>query len=225
MPTCPGGSSITNLWNWRGRLKFGKKLIQGQMVVVKEEVRLQIVGVARRIFTRNGFRKATMEEIASASSMGKSSIYYYFKSKEEIFRAVVEFEARMLKDRLSRIIGKNNSPRERLKAYILLRLHHVRTLENFYSALNAEALSHMGFILEIRRNFEIEEQELVREILDEGMAQGIFQLGSSKIGAIAISTMMKGLELPLLLDKAHKTDREELMEDLIRVLLYGILKR
>ena len=195
------------------------------MVVVKEEVRIYIVGVARRIFTRYGFRKATMEEIASTSRMGKSSIYYYFKSKEEIFRAVVEFEAQMLKERLSRIIGKNNSPPERLKAYILFRLHHVRTLENFYAALNEETLSHMGFILDIRRTFEIEEQQLVGEILEDGMKQGVFQLSSSKIGAIAISTMMKGLELPLLLDEAHKTDREELMEDLIRVLLYGILKR
>jgi AcrR family transcriptional regulator len=195
------------------------------MVVVKEEVRIHIVGVARRIFTRYGFRKATMEEIASTSQMGKSSIYYYFKSKEEIFRAVVEFEARMLKERLSRIISKNNSPPERLKAYILFRLHHVRTLENFYAALNEETLSHMNFILDIRRNFEIEEQLLVGEILEDGMKQGVFQLSSSKIGAIAISTMMKGLELPLLLDEAHKTDREELMEDLIRVLLYGILKR
>ncbi|MCK5693586.1 MAG: TetR/AcrR family transcriptional regulator [Bacteroidales bacterium] len=195
------------------------------MVVIKEKVRTHIVGIARRIFTRYGFRKTTMEEIASASQMGKSSVYYYFKSKEDIFRAVVEFEAIMLKERLNRIISKDNSPTERLKAYILFRLHHVRTLENFYAALNEETLSHMGFILEIRRNFEIKEQELVSKILEEGMEQGVFQLSSSKIGAIAISTMMKGLEVPLLLDEAHKTDREELLDDLIRVLLYGILKR
>ena len=138
---------------------------------------------------------------------------------------MVEFEARMLQEQLSQIISKSNLPPDRLKAYILFRLHHVRTLENFYAALNEDALSHMDFILEIRRNFEIEEQELVGEILEDGMKQDFFQLGSSKIGAIAISTMMKGLELPLLLDEAHKTDREELLEDLIRVLLYGILKR
>lgn len=195
------------------------------MVVVKEEVRTHIVGVARRIFTRYGFRKTTMEEIAGTSQMGKSSVYYYFKSKEEIFRAVVELEARVLKERLSRIISKSNTPPERLKAYILFRLHHTRTLENFYAALNEEALSHMGFILEIRRNFEKEEQELVSKILLDGMNQGVFQMSSAEIGAIAISTMMKGLELPLILDEAHKTDREELMEDLIRVLLYGLLKR
>lgn len=195
------------------------------MVVVKEEVRIHIVGIARRIFARYGFRKTTMDEIASASQMGKSSIYYYFKSKEEIFRAVVEFEARMLKERLGRVIDKINSPPERLEAYILFRLQIVKTLENFYAALNEETLSQMVFILEIRRNFEIEEQELVSKILEDGMEQDIFQLSSSKIGAIAISTMMKGLEVPLLLDEAHKTDREELLEDLIRVLLYGILKR
>ncbi len=195
------------------------------MVVIKEEIRTHIVGIARRIFTRYGFRKTTMEEIARASQMGKSSIYYYFKSKEDIFCAVVEFEAIMLKERLNRIINKDNSPSERLKAYILFRLHHVRTLENFYAALNEESLSHMGFILEIRRNFEVEEQELVSKILEDGMEQEVFQLSSSKIGAIAISTMMKGLELPLLLDQEHKMDREELMEDLIRVLLNGILKR
>ena len=141
------------------------------MVVVKAEVRTHIVVVARKIFTRFGLRKTTMEEIASNSRMGKSSVYYYFKSKEDIFRAVVELEAQVLKERLSRIISKNNSPLERLKAYILFRLHHTRTLENFYAALNEEALSHMEFILEIRRNFEIEEQELVSEILLDGMKQ------------------------------------------------------
>ena len=195
------------------------------MGVVKEEVRTHIVGIARKIFTRNGFRKTTMEEIAHASKKGKSSIYYYFKSKEEIFQAVVEHEAGVLKERLRRIIKKSDSPTDRLRAYILFRLHYVKTLENFYAALNEETLSQLGFILDIRRNFEIEEQLLVSTILEEGMEQGVFQLSSSKIGAIAISTMMKGLELPLLLSEAHKTDREDIMDDLIRVLFYGILKR
>jgi len=195
------------------------------MVVVKKEVRTFIVGIARRVFTRNGFRKTTMEEIAKASKKGKSSIYYYFASKEEIFQAVVEYEAGVLKERLRRVIKKSDTPTDRLKAYILFRLHYVKTLENFYAALNEESLSHLGFILDIRRNFEIEEQQLVSAILEEGMEQGAFQRSSSKIGAIAISNMMKGLEQPLLLSEVHRTDREELMEDLIRVLFYGILKR
>lgn len=195
------------------------------MVVVKEEVRAHIVGVACKIFTRYGFRKTTMEEIASATRKGKSSIYYYFKSKEEIFRAVVEKEAEELKMQLDETIRQDDTPIDKLKTYILFRLHHVRTLKNFYAALNDEYLSHMDFILEIRKLFDREEQKVVKEILEEGMHQGIFQVVSSEIGAIAIATMMKGLELPLLLSDEHKTDREKLLDDLIRVLFYGILKR
>lgn len=195
------------------------------MVVVKQEVRDNIVAVACKIFTRHGFKKTTMDEIAAACHKGKSSIYYYFKSKEEIFRAVVEREAEELRERLDRTIRKDDQAEDRLKAYILFRLHHVRTVENFYAALNEDSLSYMDFILQIRRNFDVEERRLVREILEDGMRRGSFQINSSEIGAIAISTMMKGLELPLLLNEEHKTDREELMEDLIRVLFYGIIKR
>jgi len=195
------------------------------MVVVKAEVRGHIVRVARRIFTRHGFRKATMEEIADQSGMGKSSLYYYFSSKEKIFQAVVEKEARALKIRLDRIIHSKDSAEDKLKAYMLFRLHNLRTLQNFYAALNEESLVHMGFILDIRKNFEKDEQQVVRKILEDGMKEEAFQLTSSKIGAIAISTMMKGLELPLLLSEDHKADREELLEDMIRVLLFGIVKR
>lgn len=195
------------------------------MVVVKEEVRDYIVNVACKIFNRHGFKKTTMDEIAVACHKGKSSIYYYFRSKEDIFRAVVEREAEELKERLDRTIRKDDQAIDRLKAYILFRLHRVRSLENFYAALNEDSLSHMDFILEIRRNFDMEERQLVREILDDGMRNGSFHISSSEIGAIAISTMMKGLELPLLLSEEHKADREELLEDLIRVLFYGIIKR
>lgn len=195
------------------------------MVVVKEEVRTYIVGVARKIFTRYGFRKTTMEQIAAATHKGKSSIYYYFQSKEEIFRAVVEKEADELSVQLDNAIQKDNSPIDKLKTYMLFRLHHVRKVGNFYAALNEEDLSHMDFILEIRRQFDMEERLMVKEILEEGMQIEMFQVVSSEIGAIAIAAMMKGLELPLLLSHEHKTDREELLDDLIRILFYGIVKR
>ncbi len=195
------------------------------MVVVKSEVRAQIVDVATKIFTRYGFRKTTMEEIASASGKGKSSIYYYFPSKEEIFKAVVEKEASELKEHLDKTIHADAPPIDKLKTYILFRLHHVRTVGNFYAAMNEESLSHLDFILEIRKNFDQNELQVVKGILEEGMAEGSFQINNPEIGAIAIATMMKGLELPLLLSDDHKTDRGELLDDLIRVLFYGIVKR
>ncbi|PID91395.1 MAG: TetR family transcriptional regulator [Bacteroidetes bacterium] len=195
------------------------------MVVVKAEVRSQIIDVARKIFTRYGFRKTTMEEIAIATGKGKSSIYYYFPGKEDIFRAVVEREVSELRQHLAFSIGKDERPDAKLKAYMLFRLHHVRTLSNFYAALNEEDLSHLDFILDIRQKFEEEERKILRSILAEGMQRGQFQIKSAEIGAVAISTMMKGLELPLFLSADYKGERELVLDDVIRVLFSGILKR
>lgn len=195
------------------------------MVVVKSKVREQIVAVARKVFTRNGYKKTTMDQIAGATGMGKSSIYYYFPGKEEIFKAVVLKEAQELKKRLDQTIGTDDPPLEKLKAYILFRLNHVRTLGNFYAALSEESLGQLDFIHKIRRKFEQDELDILTGILEDGVGQGSFQLGSSRIGAMAIMTMMKGLELPFLLDERYRTNRREQLDDLVRVLLYGIVRR
>ncbi len=88
----------------------------------KDEVKEAIVNVARHIFSRFGFRKTTMDEIAIASRKGKSSIYYYFASKEEIFQAVVEKEASILKQELKKAINEADSPAQKLKAHVLVRI-------------------------------------------------------------------------------------------------------
>ena len=60
-------------------------------------MRENIVSAATEVFSRYGFKKTSMEDIARALRMGKSSIYYYFKGKEEIFQAVVDREANLLR--------------------------------------------------------------------------------------------------------------------------------
>ncbi len=195
------------------------------MVVVKDEVRAQIVSIASKIFSRYGFKKTTMEEIAVASRKGKSSIYYYFKSKEDIFNAVVEKEAEELGEEMIQTLNACTSPMEKLKAYVLFRLHNVRTMANFHSALKQEYFSQMDFIIKIRKQFDKDELMIVRGILESGIREGAFMINDPEIGAIAISTMMKGLEVPLFLNKDKKEDREKLVEDLIKVIFYGLIKR
>jgi len=97
----------------------------------KDEVKEAIVNVARHIFSRFGFKKTTMDEIAIASRKGKSSIYYYFASKEEIFQAVVEKEAEILKQELIKAINETDSPAHKLKMHVLIRMRTMGKL-GFY---------------------------------------------------------------------------------------------
>ena len=97
-------------------------------MVDKDEFRKKIIISAGQIFSRYGFRKTTMDELAKALKMGKSSIYYYFKSKEEIFEAVILSEANMLRNELTKAIKSVDSPIDKVKNYVFVRM---KTLKNF----------------------------------------------------------------------------------------------
>ena len=55
----------------------------------KDTVREEILTVAQDIFSRYGYKKTTLDDIAQAIRKGKSSLYYYFSSKEDLFQAVI----------------------------------------------------------------------------------------------------------------------------------------
>jgi AcrR family transcriptional regulator len=195
------------------------------MVVVKSEIRTEIIGIARKVFARFGYKNATMEEIARLSKMGKSSVYYYFRSKEEIFEIVVVREAQELKRQLEKVVNSGKKPLDRLKDYFMFRLYHVKTVSNFYSVLREDSFEQMKFVKRIRSKFEDEEYKMVYDILNRGIKEGDFVINNPDIGTIAFTTMLKGLEIPLFLNKYSRSEKEVLMDDLIQVVFYGLIKR
>jgi AcrR family transcriptional regulator len=194
------------------------------MVVLKEDIRDQIVDTARGIFTRFGFRKTTMDEIARAMLMGKSSIYYYFTSKEEIFRAVVEKESQTLKEELINAINRTDDPREKLRNYVLTRMKVMKNVANFYDALKNEYLNHLDFVNKVREKYDRQEIKIVKEILEEGTQKKIFRIEDPELASIAIVTALKGLEIPLFWAKASK-NFEKRTNGLLGVLFNGILMK
>lgn len=190
----------------------------------KDEARAKIIEIARDIFTHFGFKKTTMEEIANASRKGKSSIYYYFESKEEVFRAVVEKEAEELKAELVQKVLIIDDPIERLKEYISFRMKKLKQLSNFYAALKSDYLSHLEFIEKIRKTYDADEVRVVKQILEDGVRREKFLVEDPGLSAIAIVTAMKGLEVPLLISNSN-VNVDERINHLIDFLFYGIVKR
>ncbi len=190
----------------------------------RDEVKEAIVNVARHIFSRFGFKKTTMDEIAVASRKGKSSIYYYFASKEEIFQAVVEKEAEILKQELLKAINETDSPEQKLKMHVLVRMRSMEKLANFYSAIKDDFLGHLDFINKIRRKYDQEEIQMMENILAEGVKDGIFEIEDTSLAAIAIVTAMKGMEIPLFWGVEEK-DIETRLDHLIHILFHGVMKR
>lgn len=194
------------------------------MSVDKNDIRDQIIEASRTVFEKFGYKKATMDEIAHLLGKGKSSIYYYFKSKEEIYQAVLEFEAEYLRQEVLKSISRLNNSAEKLKAYVLTRMKTFKKVSNFYSVIQSEAYSHLDFIDKIRNKHDIKEIRLLQDILDEGVSLGDFRIEDTELAAIAIFTALKGIEVPMFWSSKRKYAEDQL-EGLLNVLFYGIMKK
>ena len=193
-------------------------------MVNKEEFRKKVIIAAGQIFSRYGFRKTTMDEIAKALKMGKSSIYYYFESKEEIFVAVVLYEANILRNELTTAIKSVESPVDKMKNYVFVRMKAFEKLSNYYNAIFDKNLDHFEFIENIRARYDREELAMLRLLIWHGSRKKIFKVANSEYTALAIQTTLKGLEVPLFWMK-KEVNIENRLNAILDVLFNGILRK
>jgi AcrR family transcriptional regulator len=193
-------------------------------MIDKEEHRKKIIITAGQIFSRFGFKKTTMDEVAKAVKMGKSSIYYYFESKEEIFEAVVLYEANVLRSELTTAIKSVESPTGKMEKYIFVRMKTFEKLANYYNAIFDKNLDHYDFIEKIREKYDREEIAILRLLLYDGVRKKVFDVENSEYTALAIQTTLKGLEVPLFWKK-REVDIDHRLNAILRVLFYGIVKK
>ena len=193
-------------------------------MINKEEFRKKVIISAGQIFSRYGFKKTTMDEIARALKMGKSSIYYYFKSKEEIFEAVVLYEANILRNELTRSIKSVESPVDKMRNYVFVRMKSFEKLSNYYNAIFDKNLDHFDFIEKIRSKYDREELAILRLILYHGARKKVFNVVNSEYTALAVQTSLKGLEVPLFWKK-REVNIEDRLNGILEVLFNGILRK
>ncbi len=192
---------------------------------MKDNPKKQIITqVAQIIFSKHGLLETTVDEIAKAARMGKASLYHYFKSKEEIFKEVIEQENKFLKEKIREAVNKETTPQKKMKIYISKKMEHLKDLVNINSALKDEYLEHYAFIERIRENNSREELFTIREILQDGEDKGIFEINDIELTAFAIASALKGLEYPWSINISFP-EIESNINKLLEILFHGIEKR
>jgi AcrR family transcriptional regulator len=190
----------------------------------KDEKREQIITAAGIVFGRHGFKETRMEKVAEEAGMGKSSLYYYFLSKEELFEAVVEREAEHLKHEIILATKDITDPYKKMKLYVISRMKAFKKSINLYTAVKTNYLDHLPFIDKVRAKYDKEELKMVESILKEGVRTNQFKLVNTELATIAIVTAIKGLEYTIIIRESH-FKMEQQVEQLLMFLFYGIVKR
>ena len=161
-----------------------------------QKTRAKLVDVARQLFAKKGVEDTTMNDIAVASRKGRRTLYTYFKSKEQIYMAVVESELEMLSDRLKEAAGKTMSPDKKILELIMTHLDTIKMVVYRNGTLRASFFRDIWRVEAVRKHFDQNEIVLFRRILEEGKMQGYFDIDNVDITADILHYCIKGIEVP-----------------------------
>ena len=147
------------------------------------KTRDRLIEVAHRLFLLKGVENTTMRDIADASDKGRRTLYTYFKSKGDIFDAVIKREGDAYLKMLEEISSSTDSSAEKLEKYIMKRFEVLEIMENhhnsFFDWLRNGFRSNLkrDILTSIRRKDSI----ILNNIITEGIQNGEFdsELGYS----------------------------------------------
>lgn len=185
-----------------------------------------IVEEARQLFARKGLTNTTMNDIAQAAHKGRRTIYTYFNNKHDIYWAVITSEMNRLHDKLEAVVNKDLSPNEKLEAYIDARLEGIREIVLRNGSLRAEFFRDITEVERARKKVSSGEIDMLRRILDEGVAKGKFIVHNSLATATILHCAFKGLEVPYINNHFSEVgvERNRIRCLITDFMLYGIMR-
>jgi AcrR family transcriptional regulator len=184
-----------------------------------------IINVANRLFSRFGFHKTSMDEIAKIARKAKGSIYYHFASKEDLFREVIIKEMNNLKNQLTKIFTNPElSAYEKLNKYFIKRMEVLNNAANYHETLKADFFEHFHFVDDLRTDLDRWEKENIMKIINQGINSGEFVLDiKTDVVADIFLMVLKGLEIPFFLQNKYE-EYSPHFEGLIQIFNKGVSK-
>lgn len=164
------------------------------MTVLK--TRAKLVDVARQLFAKKGVEDTTMNDIAQASKKGRRTLYTYFKSKEQIYMAVVESELEMLSTQMEEAASKPVSPDKKILELIMTHLDAIKMVVYRNGTLRADFFRDIWRVEAMRKEFDRKEITLFRRVLYEGKELNLFDIDNVEITADILHYCIKGIEVP-----------------------------
>ncbi|MGA1977444.1 MAG: helix-turn-helix domain-containing protein [Bacteroidales bacterium] len=182
------------------------------------EIKNLIIGSATKYFSKYGFYKTTMDEIAKNIHKAKGILYYYFRSKEELFNEVLKQELNTVKSELKNIIDNDNDCLITLKSYFLTRLKLLHKAVNYHETLKADFFETFQFVKDVRDDFAEFERTHLTLILKKGKEEGYFDIKNIDSTINIIMIVMNSIEIPFYLQNKYP-EYEATIEEIGSLLL------
>jgi len=136
----------------------------------------RLIEVARQLFLIKGIENTTMLDIANAAENGRRTIYTYFKSKNEIYSAVIQQESEKYVENLRTVVQSDLPPTQKLDTFLkcLFSVLQSRTAPTLVRSISSWVKLDFQYAQKIRNAIASKEVEFLCQILNEGVDAGVF---------------------------------------------------
>ena len=181
-------------------------------------VRREIVTACVPLFVEKGFHETSMQEIGAAAGLGKSTLYDYFKTKDDILIYYFEDQLSDLAEAAQKIAMQNKSADKRLRQIMEMYLEYMQANKNLFMKITMETQR-----LKVESQKQIQEkrhayQDLIRVLIDEGIREGVFR----KINALLAARLLISAVSPVIFGSRSTGTPQDMLKDTLDIFFKGI---
>ncbi len=191
---------------------------------MKEEKKEHIMQVALETMKKQGIRRVTLGDIARASGMAITSIYYYFPGKNALISATFSQFSAIILARIEDVVKSKQTPQQKLIATWEIIFSSIKE-SGLLLNMDRKTMTQMVFLMEIIIDqFEARYQKLIRKILLEGKKTGVFHVEDVDLLSLMLSVGLSSLV------ENEKTQKQilqdgKIIEKMSNLILNGLLTR
>ncbi|MBC8323385.1 MAG: TetR/AcrR family transcriptional regulator [Candidatus Marinimicrobia bacterium] len=186
----------------------------------------QILDAALHVLIQNGYEQARMDDVVQSSNLSKGAIYWYYKSKKEMYLDLVNFWVLRYSVILNHIVEEDAPPPRQLKDLFQYFIDQYESdpqpfvaLTEFWSMAQKDT-EFKNKLQKVYTHF----LELIENIIDRGVNSGEFKKLDVRMTALSIMVNIESINWFTLFD-AHGVSVKEYMETITDFILAGILKK
>lgn len=157
--------------------------------VLLEFRRSEILGAARTVCAARGYRDMTVDDIAQAAGMAKGTVYLYFRSKAEIYWAIVEEILGALHEQLKQELARPGTIHERIRGFVDTKMRyfeaHRDLVRLYYNEVNSVSAKPPRSREHFTRLY-LEQVRLLQTILEQAVTDAALRPTRCDMAALTI---------------------------------------
>lgn len=187
-----------------------------------------IIKAAQKLFEQKGFEETTVEQVAALAELGKGTIYSYFKSKEEIYIAILEKKLDLLEEKMRAAVANPASAVDALyglyEAFIEYHRDRKGFIDTLFVQIDDQILYRLGGVVGGLKSKASVWMEIVGNMIQWGIERGEFE----PVDVERISKTVVGMILGLIIQFEMGQIKEDLVnfrDAVFKLIFDGIRKK